>query len=332
MEDTNEKLKQIYYQPQNLWRGSTAIKKLQYISGEDKHTVTEWLARQALWQVHIPPPSKIDHPHYYITEVNKIHQADLLYLPHDRLYQNTYKYVLNVIDAASRFKASRPLRSKKPKELALALKDIYKMKGGLSYPNQFHCDNGSEFKGDVDNLLKDHNVKIKRVTTKYHHKFTAFVERFNKTLAEKLFKVQDAQELNDPTKDSKTWVKHLQTIVRKLNNTKTEMIDMKPVDAIKLKEVKLNIKPYPKETPLPADGLYRYLYEPGELEGGQKRRATDMIWSWNTFRLDRIIQNPGQRTLYYLSGDAAPKRAFVEEELMQIPEDTHSPPDWVKSW
>ena len=30
------------------------------------------------------------------------------------------------------------------------------------------------------------------VTTKYHHNFTAFVERFNKTLAERLFKAQDA--------------------------------------------------------------------------------------------------------------------------------------------
>ena len=41
------------------------------------------------------------------------------------------------------------------------------------------------------------------MTTKYHHNFTAFVERFNKTLAERLFKPQDAQELQNPTKDSK---------------------------------------------------------------------------------------------------------------------------------
>ena len=36
-----------------------------------------WLAEQALWQVHMPPPKKIDNPHYYVTEVNKMHQADL---------------------------------------------------------------------------------------------------------------------------------------------------------------------------------------------------------------------------------------------------------------
>jgi len=173
---------------------------------------------------------------------------------------------------------------------------------------------------------------VKRVTTKYHHRFTAFVERFNKTLAEKLFKVQDAKELDDPEHDSKVWVKHLQSIVRSLNNEKTEMIEMKPSKAVKLEHVTLKTKPYPTENILPTDGLYRYLYQPGELEGGQQRRATDMKWSWDTFRLDRIIEDPGQRVLYYLSGDKAPKRAFVEEELMLIPEDTELPPEWVKEW
>ena len=42
-----------------------------------------------------------------------MHQADLLYLPHDKVYQNTYKYTLQVIDVASRYKVSRPLRTKK---------------------------------------------------------------------------------------------------------------------------------------------------------------------------------------------------------------------------
>ena len=94
------------------------------------------------------------------------------------------------------------MRRKKPEEVALMLKDIYK-KGFLTYPLEFHCDNGSKFKGGVDKLLKAHNVDVKRVTTKYHHKFTAFVERFNKTLVERLFKLQDAQELNNPTKGFK---------------------------------------------------------------------------------------------------------------------------------
>ena len=309
---TDQKLSEIYYQPEHMWKGRKAFKKLKEASGVPLKTVKLWLSKQALWQIHLPGPKKIDYAHFRVTEVNKIHQADLLYLPHDKVYQNTYKYCLNVIDIASRFKASRPLRTKKPVDVAFALKDIYK-KGPLRYPQEFHCDNGSEFKGDVNTLLKNHNVKVKQVTTKHRKRFMAFVERFNKTLADKLFKVQDAQEINDPTHDSKVWVKHLQNIVKAINKEKTEMIEMEPSKAIKLQHVTLKTQSYPTEEVLPTDGLYRYLYEPGELEGGQQRRATDMNWSWNTFRLDRIIQDPGQRVLYYLTGDEAPKRAFVKE-------------------
>ena len=58
-------------------------------------------------------------------------------------------------------------------------------------------------------MLEKNEVKIRRVTTKYKHTHTAFVEALNKILAERLFKEQDAQELNDPEKVSSRWVKHL---------------------------------------------------------------------------------------------------------------------------
>ena len=288
-----------------------------------------WVANQALWQVHVPPPKRIDHPHFYVTEVNKMHQADLMYLPHDKVYQNTYKYTLQVIDVASRYKVSRPLKTKRASEVAEMLKDVYK-KGPLRHPQELHVDNGTEFKADVLKLMKERDVKVISATTKYHHNFTAFVERFNKTLGERLFKAQDAQELQNPTKDSKIWVKYLQKAVTRLNNEKTQMLGMTPAKAVKLDRVELKVKPYPEEKVLPEDGLYRYLYQPGELEGGDRRRATDMIWSWNPVRIDRIVENEGQRVLYYLAD--GPQRAFVSEELMLIPEDTKVPPDWVKEW
>ena len=68
------------------------------------------------------------------------------------------------------------------------------------------------------------------------------MEALNKILAERLFKIQDAQELNDPEKVSSRWVKHLYGFDDELNNTETEMIGMKPKDAIKSKEVLLVAK------------------------------------------------------------------------------------------
>ena len=80
----------------------------------------------------------------------------------------------------------------------------------------------------------------------------------------------DAQELQDPEKVSRIWVKILNKIVNKMNNTESSMTDMKSKDAIELDTVPLN-KTYPEETVLPGDGLYRHLYQPGEQHGDQKR-------------------------------------------------------------
>ena len=319
----------IYYQPENLWKGRKAITRLRKATKLPLKQVRDWLAKQALWQVHMPPPKRIDHPHFYVTKVHKMHQADFFTCRTIRSTKTTYKYVLNVIDVASRYKASRPLKTKKASEVAEMFKDIYK-KGPLKYPVELHVDNGTEFKADVLKLMKTHDVKVVSATTKYHHNFTAFVERFNKTLAERLFKAQDAQELQNPTKDSRIWVKYLQKAVSRLNSEKTQMLGMTPAKAVRLTSVELKVAPYPEEKVLPEDGLYRYLYQPGELEGGDRRRATDKIWSRNTFRLDRIVENLGQRVLYYLTD--GPKRAFVREELMQIPEGTEVPPEWVEEW
>ena len=228
----------IYCQPNHLWKGQKAVKKLKELSGEKPKAVKEWLSKQAFWQVHLPPPKRVNRPHYEVTVPNEVHQFDVLYMPSDSLDGAKYKYILAGIDAASRYKVARPLKTKQAKDVAEMIADIYKV-GPLTYPKIFQCDNGSEFKGDVAKMLEKHEVKIRRVTTKYKHTHTAFVEALNKVLAEKLFKVQDAQELNDPEKVSATWVKHLYGLVDKLNNTETEMIGMKPKDAIELREVPL---------------------------------------------------------------------------------------------
>ena len=233
------------------------------------------------------------------------------------------------INVASRYKFARPLKTKKPTELAFVLVAIYKKSGVLKYPMVIQCDNGSEFKGEVTKLFEKHNAEMRRATTKHKHIHTAFMGDFNKELAKLLFKPMDAQELQDPEKVSMIRVKNLKKIANKMNNTVSSMIDMKPKDAVKLDTVQLD-KPYLEETVLPEDGLHRYLYQPGKQHGDLKRQATDLIWSKNTYRLNRIVQDPGNRVMYYLQD--GPDRAFVHEELMHISEDTQVPPDWVSEW
>ena len=111
----------------------------------------------------------------------------------------------------------------------------------------------------------------------------------------------------------------------------TEMIGMKPKDAIKLDEVPLVAREaYPPEDKLREDGLYRYILQPSEEHDDQRHRATNRIWSKGTYRLREIAENSGNRVMYYFAD--GPERAFVSEELMLIPEDTELPPDYVQEW
>ena len=139
----------------------------------------------------------------------------------------------------------RALRTEQAKDVADMIADIYKV-GPLTYPKIFQCDNGSKFKAEVTRMLEKHEVRIQHSMTKYKHTHKAFVEALNKILTERLFKVQDAQELNDPDKVSATWVKHLYGLVDELNDTETQMTGMKLKDAIKLNQVPLvNQENYP---------------------------------------------------------------------------------------
>ena len=170
----------------------------------------------------------------------------------------------------------------------------------FKYPKTFQYHNGSEFKNEVTKLPEKHSVEIRRATTKYKHTHTGFVEAFNKELAKLLLKPMDPQELQDPEKVLTIWVKNFNKVVNKMNNSESSMTCMKLKDAVKLGIFPLD-KTYTEETVL-------YLYQPGEQHIDQNRQEADLTWSKNIYRLDRIVQNPGNRVLYYLQD--GPDRAF----------------------
>ena len=84
--------------------------------------VKQWLFKQAIWQIYLPAP-KFD-----LATPNSVHQADLLFLPHDKLCcrRKIYKYALTVVDVTSRYKEVEPLTSKDSAEVAKAFQSIYR--------------------------------------------------------------------------------------------------------------------------------------------------------------------------------------------------------------
>ena len=141
-----EKLYQAYYQPDCLWTGGKAIKELHKITSMPRKDIRSWLAKQALWQIHIPPPKEISHPHYDVTKPNEQHQFDLIYIPHNLFEGNMYKYILTGIDVASRHKVAKPLRTKNRVKLHLCWKQSTKKVVCLSTQRYFNVIMGLSLK------------------------------------------------------------------------------------------------------------------------------------------------------------------------------------------
>ena len=108
------KLAKIYYSPQGYWKGTSAIKKLAEAAKVPEDAAKQWLMKQALWQIYLPAPRHVPRPKFDVATPNSVHQADLLFLPHDKLPRGrkVYKYALTVVDIASRYKEAEPLTSK----------------------------------------------------------------------------------------------------------------------------------------------------------------------------------------------------------------------------
>ena len=223
------------------------------------------------------------------------------------------------MDVASRYKGSYQLTTKNSKEVAQAFQWIYE-NTPLTYPKTLIVDDGKEFYRDTTKLMEKHDVMIQRGDPSQH----GIVERFNRTLADRLFSYQYHKELEDPSKSNREWVNRLQNVVGVLNDEETRLIGMKPVDAIKQTLVEQGFSQPAKEYEeklLNVGAKVRYLYEPGELEGYQykgerRKRSTDPIWSVDVYRIKYRYVQKHQPTLYYLDG--GPKRSFVFEELQPI--------------
>ena len=320
------KLAKIFYSPQGYWKGVSAIKKLTDASKLPENVVKQWLYKQAIWQIYLPVPRYVPRPKFDVATPNSVHQADLLFLPHDKLRRKTYKYALTVVDIASRYKEAEPLTSKDSNEVAKAFQAIYK-RGPLTWPQMLQVDPGREFMGGVTKEMEKHKTYIRRGRTEIHRD-QAIVERFNRTLAERLFGHQYAVEMLHAGR-STVWVKRLPDVVSALNNEGTRLTGKKPASAIKEKNiVSKPSTPYSRpvgvnEKKLPPLINVRYLYQPGELEGGTKR-ATDPIWSLKVYQVVKNMTKPNEPVVYYLSD--GPKRGFVREELFVVPPNTQLPP------
>ena len=137
-------------------------------------------------------------------------------------YNNGVKYLLTVIDIFSKYGWILPLKSKTGVEVASALEKVFKERK----PDKLWVDKGTEF----------YNSHVKKLVSLYsteNEEKSSVVERWNRTIKEKMFKYFSANS-------TRRYIDILDKLVNQYNDTIHSSIHMTPKDASKKKnEVKV---------------------------------------------------------------------------------------------
>ena len=130
--------------------------------------------------------------------------------------------------------------------------------------------------GHVTSLMKRHSVIIQR-SEAGNHRAQAFVERANRTLSERLFSFQYGKEMrSDDNERSREWVERLPAVLKSMNNEVTRLTGKEPQEVLESKQISINAPKYNRpvgfdEVRLSPFSKVRYLFAPGECEGGRKK-------------------------------------------------------------
>ena len=169
-----------------------------------KEEAENWLMKQPLYQIYLPAPKYIPSPNDSMSifgKSNDIHQTDILYLPHDRYEKKVYKYALNIVDVASKYKGSYQMATNNGKKVAQGFQWIY---GNtlLTDPKTLITDDGKEFYEDTMKLMEKHDVLIQRGDPS-QNRSQGIMKRFNRTLADRLFSYRYHKELENTSKSNR---------------------------------------------------------------------------------------------------------------------------------
>ena len=130
-----------------------------------------------------------------------------------------YKFLMNMIDVYTRYAVSIPIKAKTIKEILPAFKKAIKIMGVV--PENLTTDLEKAIMGNAfQSYLKENNIKH-YPTPPYKKRNASIIERFNRTLREKLLKYMTSRDTNKYSNE-------LDNIVMNYNNSKHRGINAKP--------------------------------------------------------------------------------------------------------
>ena len=238
--------------------------------------------------------------------VDKIWAADLIDLQKISKQNKHYKYLLSVIDIFSKYAFVKPLKNKTGDEVTKAFTEIFKTG---RHPEKIWVDNGKEFYNKtLKSFLKLHNVEL--YSTQNEEK-SCVVERFNRTLKEKMFKYFTAF-------NTTKYYDVLSDILLEYNNSFHNTIKMTPVEGSKKENEK---------------DIYQRVFSFVECQDKPKFKVGDRVritkykkhfekgftsnWTTEIFVIDKVLYtNPITYKIKDLKGEEI-IGSFYEKELQK---------------
>lgn len=197
--DLEAKLRSIYYDPKHVGSFSTpyvlykAVKP--FFPTVELAQVETWLSHQKTYALHRKVNEKFYRRKVIVRGPGIQYQADLLDVHKLKSSLNRQtRYLLTVIDCFSRFATAVPVTNKKGPTVLKALKQAFaQMKDGV--PLKLQTDQGNEFRNDLALRYYAKNKIIYFHASVHKHK-AQIVERFNRTLRERIHKWITANNTN----------------------------------------------------------------------------------------------------------------------------------------
>ena len=248
--------------------------------------------------------------------------ADVLHLPTTK---QGYKYLVVLVDLATREFDIEPMKNKEAKEALTAIKSMFKRKYIKQPKASLRTDNGTEFQGVFDKFLKDNKI-FHSVSMPSNHSQLSMVESLNRTLGI-LFIGYLNQKEKETRKQYREWTDVIDIIRKELNKIRYTKPPYTEKTIFDYKDKPVNMKEEPKYK---IGNLVHYkLSYPTDILGNPQPtaqfRTGDARWSVVPKKIEHIYYYSG--AIPYRYGlENMPYVSFTEAELMPSNE---TEPKWI---
>jgi hypothetical protein len=234
--------------------------------------------------------------------------SDLLFLPTTK---QGFKFLLVVVDLATRLFDVEPLKTKSAQTVLDALQKIYKRKTITQPYASLTTDMGTEFQGTFHKWLYNHDI-LQKVAVAGRHKQLSMVESLNKQLGRLLNGYMNSKE-EETGRPYREWTDVLPVLRTELNKIRERNLPKDPVPPLKVPDVESPPK-YKK-----GDYVHYKLDAPenilGEKQNTANFRMGDRRWSSTSHQITSVIMmNDFPNWRYTLEG--VPNVSYSEYELI----------------